>query len=155
MILALLRSTLSALATRQTLVLENLALRQQVAVLQRDSKRPHLRKADRVFWIILSRFWTGWARTLILVKPETVIGWHRNGFHLLVVVEIRAYYQGKYKDNEGNEHKLYAELVHTNLRSPRLLPNGSRLQSGKSMLRERCHRKVFLTTSFTVGSLRS
>ena len=54
MILVLVRSLLSALATRQTLLLENLALRQQLAVLQRDSKRPRLRKADRVFWVFLS-----------------------------------------------------------------------------------------------------
>ena len=78
MILVLVRSLLSALATRQTLLLENLALRQQLAVLQRDSKRPRLRKADRVFWVFLSRSWTGWTGTLTLVKPETVIGWHRN-----------------------------------------------------------------------------
>ena len=64
MILALLRSSLSALAARQTLVLENLALRQQLAVLQRDSKRPRLLKTDRVFWIILSRILAGWASTL-------------------------------------------------------------------------------------------
>ncbi len=82
MILALIRSTLSALATRQTLVLENLALRQQLAVLQRDSKRPCLLKTDRVFWIILSRIWAGWAGTLTLVKPTTVIVWHRKGFKL-------------------------------------------------------------------------
>jgi transposase InsO family protein len=82
MILALFRSLLSALATRQTLFLENLALRQQLAVLQRDSKRPRLMQADRVFWVFLSRIWNGWARTLTLVKPETVIGWHRKGFKL-------------------------------------------------------------------------
>ena len=80
MILALLRTLLSALATRQTLVLENLALRQQLAVLQRNSKRSRLRKADRVFWVSLPRIWNGWAGTLILVKPQTVIGWHRKGF---------------------------------------------------------------------------
>jgi putative transposase len=82
MILALLRSSLSALVTRQTLVLENLALRQQLTVLQRGSKRPRLVKADRVFWMILSRIWAGWATTLTLVQPATVIGWHRKGFRL-------------------------------------------------------------------------
>jgi hypothetical protein len=72
--LALLRSSFSALATRQPLVLENIALRQQVAVLQRDSKRPRLMNADRVFWVLLSTIWPGWAATLTLVKPTTVIG---------------------------------------------------------------------------------
>jgi putative transposase len=80
--MVLLRSLLSALATRQTLLLENLALRQQLAVLQRDSKRPRLIKADRVFWVLLSRIWNGWAGTLTLVKPETVIGWYCKGFRL-------------------------------------------------------------------------
>ena len=80
--MALLRSLLSAFATRQTLVLENMALRQQLAVLQRDSKRPRLMIADRAFWVFLSRIWAGWASPLTLVKPTTVIGWHRTGFRL-------------------------------------------------------------------------
>jgi len=95
MILVLVRSLLSALATRQTLLLENLALRQQLAVLQRDSKRPRLRKADRVFWAFLSRIWTGWTSTLTLVKPETVIGWHRKGFRLYWRLKSRGARRGR------------------------------------------------------------
>ena len=49
-------------------------MRQQLAVLKRTTKRPALTKADRVFWVTLSRLWTGWQHALILVKPETVIG---------------------------------------------------------------------------------
>ncbi|MDA2925840.1 hypothetical protein MYX78_01175 [Acidobacteria bacterium AH-259-G07] len=82
MISALLRTRLSTLATHGTPALENLALRQQLAVLQRNSKRPGLAKADRAFWVLLSRTWEGWAGTLTLVKPETVIRWHRKGFKL-------------------------------------------------------------------------
>ena len=67
---------------RRALILENLALRQQLAVYKRVQKRPRLRSADRVFWVWLSRLWDGWKTPLILVRPETVIRWHRQGFKL-------------------------------------------------------------------------
>jgi len=69
-------------AARATLVAENLALRQQLGVLQRSVKRPKLRKRDRVFWVWLSRLWSGWQSALTLVQPETVVRWHRQGFRL-------------------------------------------------------------------------
>ena len=69
-------------ADRAALHTEILALRQQVAVLKRKRPRPLLRKADRVFWVILSCLWPGWRRALVIVRPETVIGWHRKGFRL-------------------------------------------------------------------------
>ena len=64
------------------IVLENLALRQQPAAMKRSIKRPQLRSPDRLFWVLLSRFWTNWQEALVIVKPETVIGWHRKGFKL-------------------------------------------------------------------------
>ena len=67
---------------RAALHTEILALRQQVAVLKRKRPRPSLRKADRVFWVILSYLWPGWRHALVIVRPETVIGWHRKGFRL-------------------------------------------------------------------------
>jgi putative transposase len=67
---------------RAALHTEILALRQQVAVLKRKRPRPSLRKADRVFWVILSCLWPGWRHALVIVRPETVIGWHRKGFRL-------------------------------------------------------------------------
>ena len=69
-------------ADRAALHTEILALRQQVAVLKRQRPRPSLRKADRVFWVILSCLWPGWRHALVIVRPETVIGWHRKGFRL-------------------------------------------------------------------------
>jgi len=60
----------------------NLALWQQLAVLQVSGKRPRLRKHDRVFWVWLSRLWSGWRSCLMIVKPETVIRWHREDFRL-------------------------------------------------------------------------
>ena len=67
---------------RSQLTLENLALRQQVAVLKRSVTRPRLHTRDRLFWVCLARLWKGWRASLILVKPETVIRWHREGFRL-------------------------------------------------------------------------
>ena len=68
--------------TRHDLGLETLALRQQVAVLRRKRPRPRLNDVDRLFWLVLRRLWSGWSEALILVKPDTVIGWHRAGFRL-------------------------------------------------------------------------
>jgi hypothetical protein len=67
---------------RSELVLENLALRQQLAVLKRQHSRPPLKQRDRLFSVILSRCWPAWKNCLLLVQPQTVIGWHRKGFHL-------------------------------------------------------------------------
>ena len=68
------------LSSRAGLVAENVVLRQQLAVLQRSVKRPKLRRRDRVFWVWLSRLWAHWRSCLLIVKPETVIRWHRQGF---------------------------------------------------------------------------
>ena len=67
---------------RRTLLLENLALRQQVSVLKRKNRRPKLTRLDRCFWIAVSRVWSDWKSSLLLVKPETVVEWHRRGFRL-------------------------------------------------------------------------
>jgi hypothetical protein len=64
------------------LALENLALRQQLAILKRTQKRPAISTMDRLFWVWLSRIWLEWRASLLIVKPDTVIGWHRKGFRL-------------------------------------------------------------------------
>lgn len=74
------QSTLSALKTRKTLVIENLALRQQLFVLQRSAKRPQISNADRLFWICLARCSKHWRELLCIVTPDTVVRWHRAGF---------------------------------------------------------------------------
>jgi putative transposase len=82
--LALLQATLGTLLAafrpRASLVLENLALRQQLAILRRCAPRPRLRPFDRAFWVLLSRRWSRWADALAIVKPATVIAWHRRRF---------------------------------------------------------------------------
>ena len=80
MISSLVRALISAFKARRELALENVALRQQLAVLRRSVKRPRLSKVDRVFWVLLRRIWTDWEGVLVIVKPETVIRWHRCGF---------------------------------------------------------------------------
>src|SRR5215813_7177587 len=60
--------------------LENVALRQQLAVFKRDNKRPRLNRQDRLFWIGLRAIWKNWKSALIIVRLETVISWQRKRF---------------------------------------------------------------------------
>jgi hypothetical protein len=82
LILSLLGALRSALRTHADLAIENLALRQQLANLRRRSTRPRLRSSDRAFWLVLSHLWSRWADVLVVVKPDTVVRWHRAGFRL-------------------------------------------------------------------------
>jgi putative transposase len=69
--------------SRQALVLDNLALRQQLATLaHRGGRRPRLGPLDRVFWVALRAVWTAWATSLAIVKPATVIAWHRRAYRV-------------------------------------------------------------------------
>lgn len=68
--------------SRASTALELLALRQQVAVLKRKRPRPSLNRFDRFFWTTLRHVWPRWSDVLFIVKPETVVGWHRAGFRL-------------------------------------------------------------------------
>src|SRR5712664_2566628 len=80
----LLFSVRDCFRARAVLQAEILALRHQLLVLQRSS-RPHklrLGWADRVLWVWLSRLWNDWRSALLIVKPETVVAWHRKGFRL-------------------------------------------------------------------------
>ena len=69
-------------ASRAKLAAEKLALRHPLGVLGRAVKRPLLRKRDRIFWVWLSNLWPGWRASLVVVKPATVVAWHRKGFSL-------------------------------------------------------------------------
>ena len=68
--------------SRQILLIENLALRQQLAVFKRQHSRPTLTAADRLFWVLLQALWSSWRKALIMVSPDTVVRWHRAGFRL-------------------------------------------------------------------------
>ena len=82
--LTLLFSLRDCFRSRAVLQAEILALRHQLLVLQRSNSGHRLRLswADRVLWVCLSRLWNGWQSALLIVKPETVIAWHRKGFRL-------------------------------------------------------------------------
>jgi putative transposase len=91
------------LLPRTAILAENLALRHQLGVLQRSVKRPRLRQRDRILWVWLSRLWSGWRESLAIVKPETVIRWHREGFKL--------YWRWKSRGKSGRP-KIDAEIRH-------------------------------------------
>jgi putative transposase len=112
--------------SRCNLSLELLALRQQLGVLKRINPRPRLRTGDRVFWILLRRIWLTWANALIIVKPETVVAWHRAGFRLYwrirsrsknigrpkIDAEIRAIIQRMVKENPTwGAPRIHGELL--------------------------------------------
>jgi hypothetical protein len=82
LVLTVLRVLGSGFQPRRHLLLENLALRHQLSVLQRSVPKPRLRIADQFLWVLLQQFWSGWHRSLVLVQPRTVVGWHRLGFRL-------------------------------------------------------------------------
>src|SRR3989449_7596875 len=76
-LLGTLRSTVR---THRELTLENLALRQQLAGWKALQPRPRVTATDRIFWVALSRLWKSWRNSLQMVRPETAVGWHRQGF---------------------------------------------------------------------------
>ena len=79
---ALLAALCSVVRSRADLQLENLALRHQINVLRRSARRPQLTSRDRFFWVCLSGLWRDWRSTSVIVKPETVVAWHRKGFRM-------------------------------------------------------------------------
>ncbi len=73
----LIRNILEKFNLIANLTAKNLALHQQLIVLNRSIKRPQIKTKDRLFWIILYLFWKNWQESLIVLKPETVVGWHK------------------------------------------------------------------------------
>src|SRR5438105_3985631 len=107
-VLALLGAARAALRSHTDLALENLALRQQLALLRQHSKRPRFGRRDRAFWVWLSKRWAGWREALHVVRPETVIRWHRQGFRAFWTWKSRRGRTGR--PSVGSE---VAELVRT------------------------------------------
>jgi len=77
------------------LTAENLALRQQLLVLKRNQNRPSLKVRDRIFWKVLSQVWPSWRDSLVIVQPETVIGWQRRAFRFYWRCKSRAASRGR------------------------------------------------------------
>ena len=71
---------------RTALVLEVIALRHQIAVLELSrTRRPCFGPSDRLLWILLSQWWRGWNESLVIVQPQTVLRWRRNGWSAMWV----------------------------------------------------------------------
>jgi putative transposase len=71
----------SSFRTRTALQAEILALRHQLAVIQKNAPpRLRLQRSDRLLWVLLSRWWPGWRHSLHIVRPDTVLAWHRRAF---------------------------------------------------------------------------
>src|SRR6266446_8905084 len=82
-VLVVLLRTLGLLCSgHRAVALENVALRQQLSVLRRTVRRPHLRTSDRLFWVLLAKWWQDWQTALIIVQPDTVVRWHRQWLRL-------------------------------------------------------------------------
>lgn len=117
----------SLLKGRTALQLENIALRHQIVVLQRSTKkRLQLHNSDRLFWVGLSQVWSDWRSALVIVKPETVIAWHRKGFRLFwtwkvqhgkpgrpaISLEIRTLIRRMSRENPGwGAPRIHGELL--------------------------------------------
>ncbi len=93
-------------------MLENLALRQQLALFHRRTPHPPISSIDRAFWSCLSQVWPRWRRTLLIVKPETVVGWHRQGFRLFWKWKSRGPLGRPRKD--AAVRRLIAEMARAN-----------------------------------------
>jgi hypothetical protein len=79
----------------RTALLEAIALRHQIAVLERSgTRRPCFRPWDRLFWTLFSRWWPQWRDSLIIVQPETVFGWRRDGWSSLWRYRSRRRWRG-------------------------------------------------------------
>jgi len=121
-LLSLISSLCSSLKSRAALQAEILALRHQITVLQQgSSKRTRLRPMDRIFWVWLSWLWSGWRSSVEIVKPETVIAWHRKGFRLYWRWKSRRH------DRPNSRHQI-RELIRKMSRANPLL-GAPRIQS--------------------------
>jgi hypothetical protein len=76
----ILRVLVCGVQSRQQLLLEYLALRHQLTMLQRSVPRAKLKRADGLLWVLLLQCWSDWQRVLVIVEPRTVVAWHRVGF---------------------------------------------------------------------------
>ena len=92
----------SLFASRSDLLLENPALRQQLSILRTKRPRPRMRMADRIFWVTLRRPWPRLKEVLVLVQPDTVVRWHREGF--------RRYWRWKSRVRNAGHPSTKAEI---------------------------------------------
>ena len=96
--------------SRLELLAENLALRQQLAIFKQKRPRPRIAPGDRMFWVFLRQVWRNWANALIIVEPDTVVQWHRQGFKWFWRWISKAKrvavpgFHGRFKNSSGKWH---------------------------------------------------
>jgi putative transposase len=101
--------------TRAELVLEGIALRHQIAVLRRSGiRRPRFRRWDRLFWILLSWWWPAWRESLLIVQPETVLRWRRNGWSAFWRYRSRGRWRGGRPKVSREVRGLIAQMAREN-----------------------------------------
>jgi hypothetical protein len=105
----------SLFVSRISLATETLVLRQQLLVLNRTVKRPKLRRRDRHFLVCLSRLWGGRREALIIVKPDTVINWHREGFRLYWRWKSDGVFGTHKSPQEADGAATYDQRAHVNM----------------------------------------
>jgi transposase InsO family protein len=123
LISALLRCAAALFRSRNQQAIVELALRQQLATYAQKRSKPRLTPLDRAFWVALFRFWPHWRDTLVIVKPDTVIRWHRKGFRLYwraiskrgpgrppISEELKALIRRLASENDWRARKIHAEL---------------------------------------------
>jgi hypothetical protein len=119
----IIRSAPALIRSQNEQVIVELALRQQLATYSQKKAKPEITLLDRVFWVALFRFWPRWKHLLVIVKPVTVVRWHRKGFRLYwrwiskpgpgrppISLEIRALIKVFALDNGWGARKIHAEL---------------------------------------------
>jgi transposase InsO family protein len=120
---ALLRCALAFFRSRNEQAIVELALRQQLTTYALEKTRPRITVLDRAFWVALFRFWPHWRDSLVIVKPHTVIRWHRRGFRLYwraiskrgpgrppIPEELKALIRRLASENNWRARKVHAEL---------------------------------------------
>ena len=123
LVTALLRCALAFFRSRNEQAIVELALRQQLATYALGKTRPKLTPLDRAFWVAQLRFWPHWRDTLVIVKPATVIRWHRRGFRLYwrsiskrgpgrppIPAELQTLIRRLASENNWRARKIHAEL---------------------------------------------
>jgi hypothetical protein len=101
--------------TRTSLLLESIALRHQITVLERSrTRRPCFRRFDRLFWILLSRWWSDWRESLVIVQPETVLRWRRNGWSAMWRYRSHGRWRGGRPRVSGEIRGLIARMAREN-----------------------------------------
>ena len=132
----------SALRSKHDLMLENLALRQQLTVLTRQRARTPTKPADRLFWSWRSRYWPGWRSPLVMVQPETVIRWHRTAWRGYWTWKRRARHPGRPRISKELQG-LIARIATGNPRRGAVRIQGELLALGYEVSAEtvRCYRR--------------